>query len=613
MTALEYALSYAAAGLPVFPIAPDTKIPVAGIEWKAEASTNPQKIKHWAAQYPDCNWAVHLGKAGLAVLDIDPPEGFRSYDELQLQHGPLPDTFAVRTPRGGQHHYYGMLTGNSVGKLGPNLDVKSINGYVLLPGSKTPDGVYTVEPTCPAVYATPDPWFKKMCGEKALTEKPQQPQVIESTLNPTGSIIQAMNYLKSEAPEAIEGSGGDQTTFNVACYLKEISLSPAVALGLMWEVYNNRCSPPWTYEELKRKVYNAYQYSQQSVGVNDPRQDFSVIEDPSKKNILYSVLRESFINNVRRSINWLVEGLIEIGSTGVIFGDPGTYKSFVTLGMSSAVSVGAKWCGRKTQKGGVLYIAGEGQRGIGRRLLAHEQFHGINGEEGIIELTNQAVQMLLNDYYKALQELIEDFRKRHGAYPALIVLDTLARNMGGNENSTEDMSEFIARVERLGDKDTAKIILQHTGHDNKQRPRGSIALTAAADQEYRLSRDTNIPLSSATLHCTKMKDADEPGDIVLKPELIELGADDNGKLITSLALRQLSGEEYGEIYAAENATDAKMKLVLTLKINNEMTIRDITDQTGLPKNQIERLLAQAIEQKIIGKTGEGKNVKYYWL
>jgi hypothetical protein len=67
---------------------------------------------------------------------------------------------------------------------------------------------------------------------------------------------QARAYLAKVAP-AIEGQGGDQQTFTAACSLVlGFGLSPEDALPLMLE-YNQRCTPPWTVEELWHKLTKA--------------------------------------------------------------------------------------------------------------------------------------------------------------------------------------------------------------------------------------------------------------------------------------------------------------------------------------------------------------------
>lgn len=72
-------------------------------------------------------------------------------------------------------------------------------------------------------------------------------------------------YLASCEP-AIEGAGGDNTTFQTACKMRDLGLKEETALGLMYEHYNPRCEPPWDGQELATKVKNAYNHASGQAG-----------------------------------------------------------------------------------------------------------------------------------------------------------------------------------------------------------------------------------------------------------------------------------------------------------------------------------------------------------
>jgi hypothetical protein len=56
------------------------------------------------------------------------------------------------------------------------------------------------------------------------------------------AIERATAYLKHEAPPAIEGQGGDNTAYRVACAVKDAGISEHECLGLMLEHYQPRCA-----------------------------------------------------------------------------------------------------------------------------------------------------------------------------------------------------------------------------------------------------------------------------------------------------------------------------------------------------------------------------------
>jgi hypothetical protein len=124
--------------------------------------------------------------------------------------------------------------------------------------------------------------------------------------------------------------------------------------------------------------------------------------------------------------------------------------------------------------------------------------------------------------------------EKYGA-PALIVIDTVARNFGpGDENSTKDMTAFVAACDRLREQTGACILLvHHSGHGDKTRARGSIALKGALDWEY------GMVAKSGAVHvtCTKAKDAEPPSPKAFRLTTVDLGSvDEEGEALTSAVL-----------------------------------------------------------------------------
>lgn len=125
-----------------------------------------------------------------------------------------------------------------------------------------------------------------------------------------------------------------------------------------------------------------------------------------------------------------------------------------------------------------------------------------------------------------LKEEIRSIAEELGS-PALIILDTLARNFG-DENDTRDMTGFITETDRLYDEfHCASLIVHHAGHSEKGRAHGSSALKGALDADYRISKqDNRIQMS-----CSKMKDEDEPKPMNFYLIPIEMGRDEKGAVL----------------------------------------------------------------------------------
>lgn len=81
----------------------------------------------------------------MVVLDIDVKTGgYDSLDDLQVQHGKLPDTAQVETGSGGRHFYFkapDVLLRNATG-IKPGIDFRAENGFVVSPGSLGVKGEY---------------------------------------------------------------------------------------------------------------------------------------------------------------------------------------------------------------------------------------------------------------------------------------------------------------------------------------------------------------------------------------------------------------------------------------------------------------------------------------
>lgn len=133
---LDAALRYAAIGIAVFPCRPRGKEPMIEHGLHA-ASKDPEQIKAWWRQFPNANIGGVLGEAsGIFALDIDGPEGRASIADLIEQHGLLPTSPTSITARGEHRLFkYDPRLRNSSGKLGVGLDIKTRNGYIVLPPS----------------------------------------------------------------------------------------------------------------------------------------------------------------------------------------------------------------------------------------------------------------------------------------------------------------------------------------------------------------------------------------------------------------------------------------------------------------------------------------------
>ncbi len=214
-------------------------------------------------------------------------------------------------------------------------------------------------------------------------------------------------------------------------------------------------------------------------------------------------------------VKWLIHELLEEGSMAQLFGQSGGGKSFLAIDWATTIATGGVWHDRPTRPGSVFYIAGEGHRGIGRRLRAWELHHQVQLTGAPLFVSKTPAQLLDAVNAMAVAAAARQLADAHGK-PALVVVDTLHRNFGaGDENSAADLGKFIGNLDALLrlPLGCAVLIVHHVGHLATDRARGSSSIRAAMDHEYRLD-GTEGP---RTLVCTKNKEG-EP----VRPQTFEL-------------------------------------------------------------------------------------------
>jgi hypothetical protein len=99
---------------------------------------------------------------------------------------------------------------------------------------------------------------------------------------------------------------------------------------------------------------------------------------------------------------------------------------------------------------------------------------------------------------------VDAMAKKFGP-PAVVQFDTLARNFGGgDENATKDMNAVISNLDKAFGISFCRGLTHHTGHGNKERARGAMALHGAADAAFRVFL---TPSEQIGVECKKLKDA----------------------------------------------------------------------------------------------------------
>lgn len=199
--------------------------------------------------------------------------------------------------------------------------------------------------------------------------------------------------------------------------------------------------------------------------------------------------------------SWLIRGVLPANALAVLYGEPGSGKTFIALSMAASIAAEHNWCGKVTARGSVLYLAAEGVLGFKLRVRAYVKKHAL--EVRRINFVGDAFNLLEPNDITGLSQTLNAAEFQ----PDLIILDTLARVMpGAEENSAKEMGEAIASIDALRQPTSATVLVVHHTVKAGRSERGSSALRGAADVMIECSRDSGTGLVS--LQCTKMKDAE---------------------------------------------------------------------------------------------------------
>jgi hypothetical protein len=265
-------------------------------------------------------------------------------------------------------------------------------------------------------------------------------------------------------------------------------------------------------------------------------------------------------------VDWLIDEMLEAGTLAMLFGASKSGKSFAALDWSACIATGRAWNGRDVAQGPVFYLAGEGKAGIGRRLKAWELHNGVSLTGAPLHVSKVPAALIDSGNAAAVAEGIAPLVASYGP-PRLIVVDTLARNLGdGEESSNADMGRFIQNLDVLlkARFHAAVLIVHHTGHMEGGRARGASALTAAMDHEFRMEHDPKTGIRQ--LHVTKSKEAELP-DLPMSfcVEHVELPGwlDTKGRQISSGVL---VAAEFSPVVVAPVLTGARRAAMDALQV-----------------------------------------------
>lgn len=253
---------------------------------------------------------------------------------------------------------------------------------------------------------------------------------------------------------------------------------------------------------------------------------------------------------------WLVKGIIPQASVGTVFGQSGTFKSFLVLDLLAHIANGQPWFGHRVTAAPAVYVPFEGQGGIPRRVAAWRiaRMHSgcSDADTNMRYITDRMNLRQQADRDKLVQTLTEC-----GWAGGVLCIDTLAQAGAGiDENSSEGMGEMIAIFQELQHRlGGTVLVVHHEGKTASAGMRGWSGLRGALDFAIKCWRDDEWDKSDAQFVLDKVKDGEDGRAFNFSMLRVHIGMDEEGDEISSLTVIPPQEREQAPDDAALAAAD----------------------------------------------------------
>lgn len=530
--------------------------------------------------------AVPTGPAsGLAVVDLDIKHGGAGLEWQAANMHRLPQTRTHRTMSGGRHLLFEYPAGrhvrNSASRIAPGVDVRGEGGYIIAP----PSPGYSIED---ASMPAPMPdWLLDLIDPPASPSPPRPALLARARSHGDGSPYGLAALDRECAAIAGAADGGKHDALNKGAY----SIGGLVAAGELAEgaamaaltgaldAIRHRCEDQRAAERTLTQAFEAgkaaprqapppravthtvrYEYGSPPEMPEPPPYDAApewADVEPDMATTAGDLPHADRGAHLKRAADafptlgladilalpppeWLVKDVLTVESNALLFGPYASLKSFLALDLALCIAYGRPWQGREVRQGAVLYIAGEGVRGLGKRIRAWQMHHGLEDVDAPFRLLAAGVSITDPEHVARLIRTGQAAADAEGTPLAVVFIDTLARAMvGADENSAQDMGRAVRGTDELREGLRATTVtVHHSGKDKERGSRGSTALPGGADTVIAVERAESI----LTITIEKQKDDEEGQPIILMAQKVALdGGDPDGDGPTSLVLVESEG------------------------------------------------------------------------
>lgn len=183
---------------------------------------------------------------------------------------------------------------------------------------------------------------------------------------------------------------------------------------------------------------------------------------------------------------------VACGHYTVLYGPPGSLKTFLLNDMALRIAHGVNWHDHDTEKGLVLFFQGEGLTQMRVRIEAWRSFHEgeVRGKPAAVLMSEKTFDLATPEGVAAVVRTVNALERQHGKKASAVVIDPLLRFARSDSEGVESTAmasvglDALARMIPYG----AVIVGQHSNATGA-RSRGTEHLKMFAGSHIRVDRE----------------------------------------------------------------------------------------------------------------------------
>lgn len=315
-----------------------------------------------------------------------------------------------------------------------------------------------------------------------------------------------------------------------------------------------QCDPPLTDEELNHVVDSAYRYARNQPGVDavetyfEPVGDAEIAQSKERAKAGGLELLRDAPGTHPPSLR-LVKGLLREGGLSLWVAAPDGGKTTVLQDLALHVAHGRQWMHRPVTQGSVLFVCFERSADVQGRMDAFYQLHPELDRYGVpfryVSVDTRA--LATGGTAAAIVEAVDRLSDECGPV-RLLVVDTLAAGLHGDENDSAVIGTFMRALKYMANTTGAHIaVTHHLGKNKMAGARGHSKLIGDFDSVF--------DLEDGTITASKLKGS-KGWKLYYAIKTVSIGKDEDGDDITSVALLEAKGPSATHGSADHKAIDA---------------------------------------------------------